>query len=136
MLCKIWRSRDLNPKLLTHEAREHFTIGEVKFRHLCDRAGSVAQNYIASVLKCAKTIFGPGGGEQNRERQIDGIFIEFGPRFCSRNKRSLRKKVFAGFGPRFLSRIKCSLKKGHSRLPTAFVWLRIQLSVGEGAQVA
>jgi len=28
---------------------------------------------------------------QNRERQIDGIFIEFGPRSCPRNKRSLKK---------------------------------------------
>jgi len=51
----------------------------------------------------AGTIFGQGGG-QNRERQIDGTFIEFGPRFCPRNKRYL-KKVFAWFGPLFLSQI-------------------------------
>jgi len=37
----------------------------------------------------AETIFGQR--EQNRERQIDGIFIEFGPLFCPRNKRSLKK---------------------------------------------
>jgi len=39
----------------------------------------------------AGTIFGQGG--QNRERQIDGIVIEFGPRFCPRDKRSLKKKA-------------------------------------------
>jgi len=37
----------------------------------------------------AGTIFGQGW--QNRERQIVGFFIEFGPRFCPRNKRSLIK---------------------------------------------
>jgi len=41
---------------------------------------------------------------------IDGIFIEFGPRFCPRNKRSL-KKVLAGFVPLFCSRNKRSLKE-------------------------
>jgi len=39
----------------------------------------------------AGTIFGQEGG-QNRERQIDGIFNEFGARFCPRNKRSLKKR--------------------------------------------
>jgi len=39
----------------------------------------------------AGTIFGLGEGGQNRERQIDGVFIEFGPRFCPRSKRSLKK---------------------------------------------
>jgi len=36
--------------------------------------------------------FWTGGGGQNRERQIDGVFIEFGPLFCPRNKRSLKNK--------------------------------------------
>jgi len=36
----------------------------------------------------ARELFLDRGG-QNRERQIDGFFIEFGPRFCPRNKRSL-----------------------------------------------
>jgi len=36
----------------------------------------------------ARELFLDRGG-QNRERQIDGIFIEFGSRFCPRNKRSL-----------------------------------------------
>jgi len=82
----------------------------------------------------AETVFEQG--RQNQERQIDGICIEFGPRFCPRNKRSLkkRKKVFSGFGPRSCLRSKCSLKKGLCRLPTVFVWLRIQFS--GGAQVA
>jgi len=30
-------------------------------------------------------------GGQNWERQIDGVFIEFGPGFYPRNKRSLKK---------------------------------------------
>jgi len=49
---------------------------------------------------------------QNRESQIDGIIIEFGPRFCPRNKRPLKniKKVFDGFGPLFCPRNKRSLK--------------------------
>jgi len=41
----------------------------------------------------AGTIFEQGMGGQNRERQINGIFIEFGPLFCPRNKRSLKKST-------------------------------------------
>jgi len=77
--------------------------------------------------------FWTGGEGQNRERQIDGIFIEFGPRFCPRNERSLKKGLcqiwtafcptnkcslkkeeknfFAGFRPCFCPRSKCSLKQ-------------------------
>jgi len=43
------------------------------------------------IISGAETIFGQGG--QNWERQIDGVFIEFGPRFCPRNKRSLKKDL-------------------------------------------
>jgi len=73
----------------------------------------------------AETIFGQEG--QNLERQIDGIFIEFGPRFCPRNKRSLKK------GFRRIWKKNNTIQKGLCRLPTAFVWLRIQFS--KGAQV-
>jgi len=61
-------------------------------------------------LRCsgAGTIFGQRGEGQNRERQIDGIFIEFEPRFCPRNKRTL-KKGLRQIWSAFLSQNKHSL---------------------------
>jgi len=43
---------------------------------------------------------GGGGRGQNRERQIDEMFIEFGPRFCPRNKHSLKnglRRIWTAF---------------------------------------
>jgi len=67
-------------------------------------------HYILVISAVAREQFLDGGGggvrgvRQNRERQLDRIFIEFGPRFCPRNKRSLKKN-----------------KKGLRRIWTAFL---------------
>jgi len=83
----------------------------------------------------AGTIFGQGGWGQNRKRQIDGTFIEFGPLFCPRNKRSLKKKVFAEVGPLFCPRNKCSLKKRKKRsLPTSDCVCLARNQVAQGGQ--
>jgi len=55
-------------------------------------------------------------GGQTGNTKLMGSFIEFGPRFCPKNKRSLKKNRSSD----------CVC-----RLPTAFVWLRIQFSGGK-----
>jgi len=68
------------------------------------------------------TIFGQRGAKRGTPNwwELYRIWTAFG-------------KVFAGFGPLFCPKNKRSLKKGLCRLPTAFVWPRIQFSGGRGA---
>jgi len=82
------------------------------------------------------TIFGQGGGSKNGKAKVMGSLSNLDRVFIPEISSSLKKEVFAGLGPRSCPRSKCSLKKnkGLRRLPTAFVWLRIQFS--GGAQIA